>query len=252
MKYDLVIPLANKDINKLALLLYSCLNYLVPQPESIVVVSEMDSLRVEGPNNGVPIRCIFEGELFPHIDFSTIDYRRKGWILQQFIKLFQNVSTENLYMVVDADLIFNRIFEVFPSDMKCLWLGRDQNHTPYYNLMEKFWGIGREYPHSFISELMMFNKDITRELLIPFDNSPKKLFEELKKLVKYTGSDFLLGDYEIYGNWVIKHHKDEYVIKTIKSKLFGMYSEWRNEDLLSTIESVKNEDIDIITMHSWE
>ena len=98
MNYDLIIPCHPKDYTKLEFCLNSCLEYLLPNPDNIYVVTP-EKFQVE------QIQCITDDEAIP-IKKEDIKYRRKNWIYQQLIKLFQDFTKHDLYLCVDSDLIF--------------------------------------------------------------------------------------------------------------------------------------------------
>lgn len=237
MQYDVLIPVAPKDYNKVPFVVES-LRYLEPQPQNIYVVSP-DGIQVKDTIG----YCDYE---VLSLDPLQSKYYRPQWVFQQFIKLFQDVTKESLYLVVDSDLIFNRKFDVFPKG-RTFFLGIDQNHKPYFNLMKQLFGFGRVYPHSFISEVMLFDKSVTQEIA----PSVESLYSEVCELIDTRGQNYLIADYELYGNYVTEYFPQLYSIKYIKTKLSGLYAQWNDDMVYNIITSMSSQDYDTFTIHTW-
>ena len=238
MQYDVLIPAAPKDYNKVPFVVES-LRYLEPQPQHIYVVSP----------DGIQVK-----DTIGYCDYEVLSlnplqskYYRPQWIFQQFIKLFQDITRESLYLVVDSDLIFNRKFEVFPQGNRTFFLGIDQRHTPYFNLMQQLFGFGRVYPWSFISEVMLFDKSITQGIT----PSVESLYTKVCDLIDSSGQDYLIADYELYGNYVTRYYPTLYHTKHIKTKLSGIYSQWNDDMISNIIASMSSQDYDTFTIHTW-
>lgn len=245
MNYDLLIPVAPKDSNKIDFTIRSAIQYLVPKPQTIYIVGQFNNSA--GKVDNIPICVMNEQEVMPLDPTACNKFRRPQWIYQQFIKLFQDITQEN-YLVVDSDLIFNREFHLFgPSPY--FFLGNDQNHPPYFRFTQDFLGFGREYPHSFISEIMLFNKLICLEIAEKV-NGYVKLYELCAEVISDDGT-YLLGDYEVYGNYVYKYYPGLYDIIKIKTQLYGKYSKWTNTEIEQLIKDMADEDLDTFTIHTW-
>jgi hypothetical protein len=175
-------------------------------------------------------------------------FNRPEWIYAMFIKMFQKYTPNQQYLVVDSDLIFNREFNVFSKmDKKQFFLGVDQNHRPYFRFSEQYLGLGREYPHSFISEIMLFDKSISQEIA-----DINGGVEEFYKLCSEVScKECIPADYEIYGNYVYKNYPNMYDIIKIKTKLNGKYSEWTDKEIRQMMVQMQSEDTDVFTYHTW-
>jgi hypothetical protein len=246
MKYDLVIPAAPKDYNKVKFCVTSAAQWLEPQPENIFVISPAPTHVMSC--GGQDVQWLRESEVLDLDPRACTGFNRSEWIYAQFIKMFQKATPHNNYLVVDSDLVFNRLFEVFsPENKPQFFLGIDQNHTPYFRFSQQYLGFGREYPHSFISEIMLFNKEISQE--IADINGGVEEFYRLCARVAYQ--DCIPADYEIYGNYVYKNYPDLYEIVNIKTKLNGQYGPWGDDQIVALITAMKQEDTDVFTYHTW-
>jgi hypothetical protein len=246
LQYDLVIPAAPKDFNKIEFCITSAIKYLNPQPKNIFIIAPVQSHHEDF--NGIPILVMDEQEVLPLNPRACTKYYRSEWIYAQFIKMFQNATPEEDYLIVDADLVFNRQFNVFGINGKRqLFLGIDQCHKPYFDFMEKFLGFGREYPYSFISEIMLFNKSVSRHIAEICGGVAS--FYNL--CAHNVCTELLTADYEIYGNYVIKNYPYLYDIVKIKTNLEGKYGNWNNEEIVELQQKMLNKDYDVFTYHSW-
>jgi hypothetical protein len=226
--YDVVIPAAPKDANKVKFLIASARKYLRPQPQNFYVIS--------------PVRIDIEGVQW-YNDTEVLDldpnqsrFRRPPWIYQQFLKLFQTISENNQYLIVDSDLIFNREFEVFTADgKKQFFLGVDQNHRQYFNLQQELFGFGRVLNHSFISEVMMFDKVCSQAILAKWDYDVAAFYDAVCDLIG-DGTQYLIADYELYGSFCRTHFPHEYALKKIRTHLSGKNSEYTDKDIQDLID----------------
>lgn len=245
ISYDVFIPVAKKDEHKLRFCVES-LKYLNPQPDNIFVVGEFYERTVLNLNKN-----------------AATNFRRPAWIYQQFLKLFQDETVNDQYLVVDSDLILLKQLDLFNEDGKpYFFLGIDQFHKPYFNYSEEVFGFGREYNHSFISEIMMMNKNLTLTMLKDAVSTNKyhTLEQNIENLYRYTceraREDWIPADYELYGNYVEKYFKTYYDKKHFKTSLAGKhgskdFNPWTEDEIKAEIERVSKLDYDALTVHTW-
>ena len=247
MNYDLVIPAAPKDYNKVKFCITSAVKHLYPTPVGIYVVSPAKTHSMRCVNREV--HWINEQEVLGLDPLAAKNFNRPQWIYAMFLKMFQDYTPNQQYLVVDSDLIFNRPFNVYSEQQKPqFFLGVDQNHTPYFNFSEQYLGFGREYPYSFISEIMLFDKSISEEIADICGGVEK--FYELATRVACQWC--IPADYEIYGNYVYKFHPHAYELINIKTSLHGKFQEeWGDKEIVELQAKMQNEPIDTFTYHTW-
>jgi hypothetical protein len=90
-----------------------------------------------------------------------------GWYLQQFDKLAFSFrpSSDDYYLIWDSDTIPLRPLEFFDAEGKMCFTISGEEHPPYFETYRK---LLREEPHrefSFISQHMIVQKSIVREML---------------------------------------------------------------------------------------
>jgi len=159
MIYDILILTTVKDYNKLPFLIQSIEKNL----------QDWDHIYVISPthiSNNIPNT---KKDIIFHTDEEVIDFDfsklkgnagngRTGWYKQQFIKLFQQVTSNN-YLVIDSDVYINRPIKIFENNKPNFLLGKDQCHEPYFQFMKLMFGFGQEYHFSFINEMMLFKRN---------------------------------------------------------------------------------------------
>lgn len=273
MDYEIVIPAASKDFNKIPYLIQSAKEFLWPQPIKINIIHDgKGDVNEHLSGCDFPaISIIHEKNVLPFDPNAAKGFHRSPWIYQQFLKLFQDITETNYYLVLDSDLIINKDIQLFDEDERpYFFLGIDQYHRPYFNYSTYMLGIDREYDYSFISEIMMFRKDITKTMTHYFDiyqQTQHRLIypsigfnrthsQRVKIMYDWTcdlaNNNFIPADYELYGNFVEKIDRHMYVKKHIKSNLKGMYRNWTNEEMESYIKEMRKlDEHDMFTAHTW-
>ena len=239
MNYDLLMLAHPKDYTKLEYSINSCMEFLNPKPDNIYLVSPTEITSDK-------IQHIPDEDALP-IDCQDIKFKRKNWIYQQFIKLFQNFTENDFYLAVDSDVIFNNQQKLFQNKKPVFFISdREQFHKPYFNFMEKWSGMERVVDHTFINDFMMFDKKICREML-----------PDINTFLDYGNQVFcdqcVLSEFEMYGNYVSWAHPEMYEIKSTKTQLNGKYQNnpWQRHEIESLITRNRITDLDLFTIHSW-
>ena len=234
MKYDLIINVAPKDIYKVSYCLNSIRNFFSIQPDNTFIVC--------------PYKTKIQGTIHIGDEHATpfnkenINFRRKGWIFQQLVKLFPSFIKNEDYMVVDSDVIFNKQIDIgrnfYISD-------REQCHEPYFEFMKHF-GLEKVFAHTFINDFMMFNKKICKEMT----GEPLDFFTKMNKLMS---DECYPAEFEMYGNFVMQRYPDLYGVKYQKTKLNGKYlpATWSDEEIRDLVKNMSETDFDLFTIHSW-
>ena len=234
MNYDAVILSHPKDYNKLPFCLNSLVN-LEPYPQNIYVISP-DRHYIDN------VISVLDHEAIG-VFVDQIKYKRPFWILQQLLGLYQNFTLNDIYMVIDGDVIFNRplIFNgktFFISD-------REQHHQPYFNFMKEYFKLEKKINFTFINDFMLFDKNICKKFLPPLGEFVEDLNQWLQD------EKYLLADYELYGNWVHNNMPGEYTIRQTKQKTLGQFAMWDTQQIKILVETAKTLPIDLFTVHTW-
>jgi hypothetical protein len=129
-----------------------------------------------------------------------------GWYFQQLLKLafcFQKVE-EDYFLIWDADTVPLRPLEFFDESGRMLFTIAEEEHGPYFETYRK---LLREEPRrefSFISQHMIIQKSIVREMLAKIEaNFPGNDSWAWKIMRHLEGTHTnLFSEYEMLGHYV--------------------------------------------------
>lgn len=198
MDYDVLIPVATKDLPVLPYCLRSIAN-LNPQPKDVYFVTPaVDAVKAVVGNAGHVLHdrdvCAGYGE-----------GKRPEWF-QKTLKMFQSV-TRDAYLTLDVDVMLPNTFDVFSPDGRP-YLSRLHYAQPdraYTKWLQKAFDIKRPYLHSYVAHHMFFYRDIWQELLALFlDRHPNKT----------DGSDL---------NWVYQWHQEQPKLSVSEFEAYATY-----------------------------
>lgn len=252
-KFDILIPAAPKDRNKLKFLLVSIEKHITGF--SGIYITVPDKSKFEGyiPECKFPVHVYNDVELLD-IDISKFPYR-PNWIYQQYLKFFQDVTEHDLFLTIDSDVIINRDMPMFESDgRRIFWMGWEQNHRPYFKFQELAFNLPRIYPHTFINDMNFMSKTIIKEILSK-SNYTRDSFIEFSKTI--MNKDCFPGEPEIYGQFVHKYYPHLYSFRQTNSISRGKFTPtfetfaWTDEEILATINEFKGTDMHLFTLHTW-
>ncbi len=155
-----------------------------------------------------------------------------GWYYQQFLKLSYAYRCEDeYYLIWDGDTFPCCNFSMFSDGdnaLSCPYLDvKDETHAEYFETMGVLIpGMEKVIGPSFISEHMLFKKDIVLELLNKIESNSSitgKSFWE--KVIHAVGCDRIqnssFSEYETYGTYVALRHPSEYKIRKWHSFRLG-------------------------------
>ncbi len=153
---------------------------------------------------------------------------RAGWYFQQFLKLYffkvmGKKVLENL-LIIDADTIFLKKTEFFENG-KPLYNVEIGYHQPYYEILEKIFGFGRQSnDFSGITHHMIFQRRYIEDIFrIGSRNGKKEFWKEIMENInKETVSGF--SEYDLYFNYMLTKHPDRIKIRKIRFIEFPNYN----------------------------
>lgn len=244
---DLVIPAAPKDYNKLPFVIDAVRKYVEVETIHVIVPQP---LALEWEREGVTIHA--DAHVLPYNRFQ-LNYR-PNWIFQQMLKVFQDVTENDWFLVMDADIFPNRKIPLWNDDGKpILYLGRDQFCGPYFTFNEEMLGFGKVHDWSFLSEFTLYSKTLVREML---NHCGLTLDQFWSKTVEITALGCRMADSELYGSWVFCERQNVYEIRKLEARLGGRYQSYifSDDEIKAELKKVhsKYPNVDITSMHSWE
>jgi len=245
--YDIVIPLAEKDFNKFRFAYDSIVKYL-SRFKDIYCISPVE----------FPKHLKISGVLY-YLDEDVIDFDfsifkgkiadRTGWYKQQFIKLFQTVTGDD-YLVSDSDNIYTNPIKLFNGEKPIFLLGQDQEFLSYFILTKRLFGFGREFPYSFINEVMFFKRSIIKELVNSTGLTNEGFFQLIVSELNQTQQNSGFSEYELYGNYVTKYHKDLYDYEYLSFINKNKHRMWTDDEIEREIRKYSGT-CSMIKIHSW-
>lgn len=245
---DLFLPAAPKDYSKLPFVVES-VRACLPEIETIHIVTP-DDAPIVGPVPRGVVRHL-DGQVLPFAK-AEMPYRA-NWIYQMFLKLFQDVTAGEWYMVTDADIIFARPLPLWNSSRPILYLARDQYSWPFFKFNEAVLGFGKVYDWSFVSECLIYSKRLVHQMLDFMHLDAAGLWHKTCEII---GPDCYPGEPELYGSYVMHEHPMAYEVRHIGATLSGKYGgqAWSDEEIRAEITLKRESDPEcaLISLHSWE
>lgn len=200
-----------------------------------------------------PINYITDNEV---LDFQPKRWKhRPNWIAQQFIKLFQDVTKNEWYFVVDCDTFILRPLPLWDGDNPIQYYGWDQSNLPYYEFNKKILGYERVLDHTTLSDTGHYNKKLVKEMLeVTGCRSVKQFIHKTYSLIT---NQCYPSEPDLYFNWVAKHYPTLYKFKRLKTKMNAREGKnpfaqlWSAGDMCNLLENVGKKDFDTASCHSW-
>lgn len=215
MRYDVVIPVANKDAHRV----HSCvesLKFLKPKPDNVYVIIQDISMVSD-----LSAKIISEDDCFKFNRRGSVH----GWVFQQFLKLFQKVTENDTYLCVDSDTIFLKRMDVFGLFGELLfWKTHFDNRGDelYFEFMKRAIGQKRIVSHSAMCHFMMMNREVTGKILDKFDSlhpgtegSKESRFYDWALDNTDVNGNCAMSEWEMYCNFVLENYPRMYSWKTV-------------------------------------
>ena len=248
--YDIVIVSHEKDFNNIKFIVeYSQKNLKFDSIHLILSErKEFTDLELVKTLTDKPVFLHIETDVL-QVDKTRINHR-PNWIYQMMLKMFQNVTDNDNFLIIESDCLILKEIDFFENGKTILYLCRDQEHIPYFKF-NNILGFGREYNHSFISEFMMYDKQIVKDMLSKSNCNDVDDFLEI--VYNNTNNDCYPADYELYGNFCFKYHRDKIDVKHLNYNFFGRESRispfWNDDEIRNLINT--NSDKEVISFHTW-
>lgn len=144
-----------------------------------------------------------------------------GWYYQQFLKLqYARICEDDFYMTWDGDTVPCKPFTMFSKETGQPYMDlKREMHEEYFITMPLILPrLRKVIGRSFISEHMLFNKEIVKELLNDIEaneaNEGEFFWEKIIHAIapeRITKSAF--SEFETYGTYVALKHVDDYRLR---------------------------------------
>lgn len=189
---DILIPLHVKDIPSLDI--ERIKNNVIDEIENIYIVSIPDEriLNICKEQN-----LIWINE--PQYDLSRIREDKRGWLLQQLIKLQGDITKNENFLVIDADVHLKRKFQFLDNNIPIFYRWPHKVSESYFKMNELLVGIYKNDGMTYVTDKMLFNKSQLKRI--------HNIIEERMKCPWYeaiinnfdNGVDWAFSEFELYG-----------------------------------------------------
>jgi len=243
---DLVIPAAPKDYSKLPIIVRQARMHVAEITDVHIIAPTSENI----PDIASKVYLHHDSEVLPYIR-TELSYR-PSWVFQQYLKIFQNVTKRDWFLVIDADTFINHDLPMFTENEKpILYLGRDQYRDSYFNFNKKILKYGKVHTWSFLSECTLYNKVLVQVMLHDHGFTLDSFWH---KTVDIASEDCCPADSELYGSYVYKEHPDLYELRHLNATLGGRYGShiWTEQEIWDEVAAQQINEPDIISLHSWE
>lgn len=247
-EFDVFLACAPKDNIKLKYMLRGLIQN-VDGIKDIHICSPKPIPKFEADTN---IYYHLDKEVLPDVDPLKWKFR-PNWCFQQFLKLFQTVTSTDYYLTLDIDSVINRPMKFFEDDHPIWYTGWRQNHLPYFLFNKYMLELDKVVDHTFICDMNFFNKTIINEMMSMYNFTPSS-FAEKSYNIMTQGCH--IGEPELYGNFAEKYYPGLYKYKPAKQYHFGKDHSndpsavpWTEQEIQELLKD--KEDYDMIQMHSW-
>ncbi len=217
-------PVIGKDLAMLPFAIQSLRTHVKHPLQRILLATRAKDTAVFefGRTNGCDV--IDERELLgpalSDLRYTVNGKDRSGWIKQQFLKLKADAACgTDRYLVLDSDTAFVRPVTMV-RDGRDVLVCSLEFHRPYRKTMDRLLGLTRYNPLSFVSHLMLFNRQILAVLRSTIELRAGKPWEQaiVDALDPTENSSF--SEYETYGNFAVDRCADRVTTRYWKNATF--------------------------------
>lgn len=214
---DIVIPVIEKDLEMLELVVSSCKKNILHNIENIFVIAPQQDIIVTECNR-LNIEFINENDILPitkkDIVYNVDGNDRSGWIYQQLLKLnCDEISKSKYILLMDSDTVWIRPRKFIDKNEKLILDWSDEFHNTYRETYNKIMGTKPKSCVSFVAHCMIIDRHKIKELKKHIEKNNDNIWFEaiLNNLPKDENSSF--SEYETYGNFVLENYKNDIVLE---------------------------------------
>jgi len=246
--YDIVIVSHNKDFNKIKYVVeYAEKNLTDFESYHLILANSISFTELDEVKSKTnkPIFVHDENDVLK-LDFNRVCWR-PNWIYQILLKMFQNVTDNDNFLILESDGIINKKLSFFENDKTKLYLGRDAYWEPYF-VFNNLLNIPNRYPFCLISEVMMYDKKMIKKLLEHCNC--ETVYDFIDNFIyKNLNGACYPADYELYGNFLYNFYPNDIVFEHFNYSLNGLHRSMTNFEIEDIIKN--NIDSDYISFHTW-
>jgi uncharacterized protein DUF6492 len=195
---------------------------------------------------GPDVELIDENAFIPEMTLSRLKKlslpgfpQGAGWHFQQLLKLAFSFHEpdDDYFLIWDADTVPLRPLQFFDESGRMLFTTAEEEHAPYFDTYRK---LLREEPHrgfSFISQHMIVQKSIAREMLGKIETNFSGQDSWAWKIMRNLEgtSTTLFSEYEMLGHFVKNHYPSRAAFRKLS---------WLREGALRTSRIPSKKELD--------
>lgn len=248
-KIDAVIPAIPKDFSKLPYVLER-LHKHMPVRATHIVTTNVDGALESIKDTPADIKVWVHPERnFFSFGPDTFSYRA-GITFQALVKLFQDVTLTEWYLVMDADFFIQKPLPIVVNDRPQLFYARDADKViaQYQRFNELVFGYPRA-TKSMMNDFALYNKEIGQEICAMFGG----LEGLVQKMKEVMGPGVWLAESDTYYAWLHHNHPDLYDLRHISNVCLGKYEGYvyPSQEIKDRLAEV-DKNADSVSIHSWE
>jgi len=227
-KIDVIIPLIEKDIDKINIVIDNLRKFLNIKNIFIVTAKKKFS-KLSFLSK---VKLIDEDKVIPWITLSYIinffrkkwfSWKRAWWYFQQFLKMYisYNKLIWDYYLIWDSDTILLDKIDFFDWD-KMIFYTTNEYHKPYFFTIRKLLNIEKQIKWSFIAEHMIIKKEYMIELI---ELIQKKAWKNnwVNYILTNISIEYLdwswFSEFETYWSYVYMKYKKQVILRKAIHKL---------------------------------
>lgn len=264
LKYDVIIPLAKKDVNFVHWVVeYVRLNFVDAQSIYIItnasLFPKLKKMEQRGECVLIDENKMLEGLSYSSVCDAVVAKNQRagitGHYFEQFLKMGFSLTPycKDFYLSWDSDTIPLNNIDFFRNEHP-LFAKKKEYRKRYFEVMEKVLGIGRQMDASFIAEHMMFKASIMREIITEMDKRADKGRNWWQSMVDCTDEtredENIISEFEMYGSYCMVNYPGMYEFHDIKTLRHAGYIRGRhiNKRLIRMLAY----DLDIATFEIYD
>lgn len=143
--------------------------------------------------------------------FPENNKNRAGWYLQQIIKIeaCRSNNQDKVVLIWDADTVPIKPIKFFDQNGKLNYYVGTENHSPYFQAIERLIGLNKIVEFSFISQSFPVNAKWVQEFCDRIEN--KFNMNWISALVEHLDTSTFSGfsEYESIGTYISHFHRNE-------------------------------------------
>lgn len=234
-------------------------------PENIYIITNVQNFFLL-ENSSSRLKLLDENKLIDGLNFAIVrkallehmGLNMAGWYFQQFLKMAFSLTeyANKYYLVWDSDTVPLNHIDFLSPEGKYYFMPKTEHNDAYFTTIDNLFEAPRKADYSFISEHMVFDVQIMKELINTIANSTVKDCSQdapwfVKAIYANTAKHIQgFSEFETYGTYCLNYHPNSFELRTFRTfrrggLIYGMLAS------VEEIESLKN-DLDTCSFELYD